>query len=223
MKVPTVQFAYVVPAALAGASICLSLFLLRGGGEPLQPLPVVPVVDSAAGSVATVLRAPTHILARPHAELRLTAETQTVQPAAQTVQPSSGRPMAKKTRTHRQAPPARVKPRVPAPTPTAVQPRVSLADNPEPKPASGPGNGKALGRDKPKVSAPAKIAPAPQGNPKKQRHEKLAPAQPKPQKAAAVGKDPKPQKAPPAGKDPKPNHGQDKGGHDAGESGGGKK
>src|SRR5436190_22942073 len=65
MRAPTIQLSLALPAALAGASVCLSLVLLRGGGEALRPLPVAPVVNTAAGPVEAVLGPPSRLLTSP--------------------------------------------------------------------------------------------------------------------------------------------------------------
>jgi hypothetical protein len=63
MKPTVAPVTQIVPAALAAASIGLSLFVLPGGGESLRPLPVVPAVNLVTGRIAASLEAPGHAAA----------------------------------------------------------------------------------------------------------------------------------------------------------------
>src|SRR5919197_1996412 len=76
MKPPAAPLTHAIPAALASASMGLSLFVLRGGGGSLRPLPAVPGVDLLVGRVAASLEprvrapiasAPRPLVARPAA------------------------------------------------------------------------------------------------------------------------------------------------------------
>src|SRR5262249_29158093 len=54
------------PAALAAASITLSLLLIPGGGSSLHSSGVAPALRLVAGDVATVVQAPVQAVTRTH-------------------------------------------------------------------------------------------------------------------------------------------------------------
>src|SRR5215212_7461729 len=123
MRAPTIQLSLALPAALAGTSICLSFFLLRGGSESLRPLPVAPVVNTAAGPVEAVLGPPTRLLTGPRAQkvenLRVVAKTSLAHfvPAGPQRQQAQAHPPA----TPRLAPQPRTLAPAPTPAPAPVE------------------------------------------------------------------------------------------------------
>jgi len=189
MRAPTIQLSLALPAALAGTSICLSFFLLRGGGEPLRPLPVAPVVNTAAGPVEAVLGPPSRLLSGPRAQkvehLRVVAKTPLVHDVPARSQRQQAR--AHSPATPRLAPQPRALAPAPTPAPAPVETSaVSFSDESadchgrghksgrgKNKPhCHGRGKKLALGRNKPHVSPPGQSEAAPKGRAEGHEHMK---------------------------------------------------
>jgi hypothetical protein len=195
MKLPVAQVSHAFPAALAGTSVALSLVLLHGGGEPLRPLPVAPVVNGVAGPVGAVLRTRTHVAsARRNAPRAAAAQASaTIRSAPRIAVPLPVQP----ARSQRQAPARMVAPPPPgARVSVAVQGPAAAPIFNSVAPAHGRGKVKALGHEHVTVSAPGRSGAVAQGRAKGHEH---SPA--------------KPQAPPGAGQDPQPDHGNDRGGH----------
>jgi hypothetical protein len=239
MKAPTIQFSLAVPAALAVTSICLSLFLLSGGGESLRPLPVAPVVNTAAGPVEAVLGPTSRLLAHPGRrqieDLQVAAGTPVTHSLAVRSQPHERRAHTPAATRPARKPPAAA----PAPAPEPVQASAdSLASNATPV----HGHGKKLGHAKDKrhifllrkEEAPGKdgaeghevvktkATKASPGKPEK-KAKKASPGESEPKgKKASAGK-PQPKAVPVPEQDPAPARGRNDDDHGGGGRGGGKK
>jgi hypothetical protein len=251
MKAPTIQFSLVVPAALAVTSICLSLFLLRGGGQSLRPLPVAPVVNTAAGPVEAVLGPTSRLLAPPGRrqveDLQVAAETPVAQSPIVRSQPDRTRAHTPAATRPAPKPPAAAPPPAPEPVQASAD---SLAINATPlhghgkklghaknkrhifllgkeeAPAKDGAEGHEIVKTKATKASPGKPEPkakkAPPGKPEP-KAEKASPGKPEPKgKKASAGK-PQPKAVPVPEQDPAPARGRADDDHGGGGRGGGKK
>ncbi len=235
MRAPTIQLSLALPAALAGASVCLSLVLLRGGGEALRPLPVAPVVNTAAGPVEAVLGPPSRLLTSPRI-----LELETPRVAAKTPAAHDLPQRSQQQKPAQPAPAPRVAPKPPtaAPAPAAAPaPVEASAVSFAVKHKHNHGRGKALGRNDretpPGQSDGATVGRAEGHESREPKTKKHSPGKPETKATkTSPGKPPKPQKAssekapnaaPAVGQDPGPSHGSEDDGHDGGGHGGGKK
>jgi hypothetical protein len=129
------------PAAVAGASISLSLLLLPGGAASVHSAGVAPALKLVAGDVIAAVKGPEHAVKR--AQHPKPKPKAVLSPAVDApVAPQRTRPHHSASRT-RSAPAHRPVPRAPAPWTPATTPKLLVTTPAAPVLERGHGHGKA--------------------------------------------------------------------------------